>query len=255
MSGIVKKGNDAIRRNGHAPAVQVLTPPVRYAYAQTVREILDEWGPWTCCMALMGVCNDGIPLAARFYDPKRASHYVFYGDTTDNLIRPVLWSMAAQEYGPEYWQYTIVSPENVAWPATTHMRGHVVSPWSRDAMYVIPSAAGLVEQRMIGRQRGPRHVVVLHDLGKYWRELGDDTHNTMTYVLRNGHKTGVNVLVTLRYEHKNRLPSVVRKLLRHKVYGAASNPIGAPVDVSSLAANEAMVKSDGRWLRYTAPLS
>jgi len=256
-----------------AQETAALDTPYAAPYAQpvamprpSVRSVLQDWGPWDCCMALMGVCDDGIPLAARFFDAQRTSHYVFYGQddaVLATLVMPMLYSMSVQEYGPEYWQYTILSEETTDWSmaAGAHCQG-IVSPYERDGDAVIPAAAGLMEQRSMGRQRGPRYVVVLHDLGRYWHQMSINSRRNIIPLLKRGHQFGINVLVTLRYEHYPLIPKPVRRLLKHKVYGLAAmahlpntttfRELGTMV-THELLPYQAWVRTDGEWMRYTAP--
>lgn len=232
----------------------------------TVRAVLREWGPWICCMALMGVCDDGIPLAMRLHDPKRASHYIFYGQddrVLATLVEPILYSMTVQEWDERHWQFLILSEQSTEWQVerSAHCKG-VISPWEHDGPEVIPSFAGLMEQRSFGRHRGPKHVVVLHDLGRYWKHLGEDAQQDLVPLLQRGHEFGIHVLATLRYEDYQVVPQAVRRLLRQKVYGFAADDFlpNTPAfrDMTNmlyydLLPYQAWVQSGSEWMRYTAP--
>ncbi len=234
---------------------------------QTVRQILGEWGPWVCCMGLMGMCDDGIPLAARFFDPKKSSHYIYYGQddmVLATLVEPLLYSMTVQEYGPQHWQYAIVSAETTEWAVegTPWNKSGIISPYSSAGREVIPAMAGLMEQRSIGRHRGPQYIVLLHDLGQYWANLGDDTHYDILPLLERGHEFGIHVIATVRYTDNERIPKAVRRLLAHKIYGYADD---AHLPNTSAFRNmtnllyydlqpwQAWVQADGEWMRFSAP--
>jgi len=232
----------------------------------TVRGLLAEWGPWICCMALMGMCEDGIPLAMRLYDPKKATHYLFFGQDDGvlaTLVEPILYSMTVQEYGPEHWAFTIVSEETTEWSVanSSHAKG-MISPYERDGRAVIPTFAGLMEQRSFGRHRGPKYVLVLHDIGEWWHTLDEDSHKDIIPLLRQGHEYGIHVVATLRYEQYDVLPREVRRLFQQKVYGY-TNTEHLPNTTNfreianllyyELAPWQAWVSADGEWLRYTAP--
>ena len=248
------------------PSSSAMLAQQQRVYRPTVREILREWGPWVCCTALMGVCDDGIPLAARFFDPERTSHYVFYGQddiVLANLVEPLLYSMGAQDYGREHWQFTILSEGTTEWrvASSSHCKG-IISPYERDGDEVIPSMAGEMEQRSFGRHRGPLHIVVLHDLGRYWRQMNEDSRRTLIPLLKRGHEFGIHVLVTLRYMHHPIVPKPGRRLLRHKIYGHASLAhlpnVAAFRELGDLLYHDllpyqAWVRADGEWMRYTAP--
>ena len=241
------------------PAPQLIPRP-------SVREVLSDWGPWACCVGLLGVCDDGIPLAAHFFDPQRTSHYVFYGQDDAilaTLVEPLLYSMGAQSYGQEHWQFVILSEKTTEWQvaSSAHCQG-IISPYEREGDEVIPAMAGLMEQRGFGRQRGPRQIVVLHDLGRYWRQLSDDSRRDIMPLLKHGHEFGIHVLVTLRYAHHAVIPRPLRRLLRHKIYGYASTvhlPNTATFrDLGDLLQHDlqpyqAWVRADGEWMRYIAP--
>ncbi len=232
----------------------------------TVSQVLADWGPWLCCMGLLGVCDDGIPLAARFYDWERISHFVFYAqdDTVlATLVEPLLYSVTAQYHGPERWQYIILSEASTDWQVASapHCKA-LVSPYDPGGDAVIPEMAGLMEQRLLGRHRGPRYLVVLHDLGRYWERMHEDARYDLAPLLQRGHEVGINVIVTLRYEHYTLIPAEVRRLLRHKVYGYAENArlpnTSALRDITNLLYYDltpwqAWVRSSGQWVRYTAP--
>ncbi|HFC09651.1 MAG TPA: hypothetical protein ENJ54_07385 [Chloroflexi bacterium] len=254
---------------GAKPAVSHPTTAVRprtAARRPTVRAVLREWGPWLCCMALMGVCDDGIPLAMRLHDPKRAGHYLFYGQddrVLATLVEPILYSMTVQEWGPEHWQFLILSEQSTEWQVerSKHCKG-VISPHERDGNEVIPAMAGLMEQRSFGRHRGPQYVVVLHDLGRYWKRLSEDARYDLVPLLQRGHEFGVHVVASVRYEHYHALPQEVRRLFRQKVYGFADDAhlpnTSAFRDMTNmlyydLMPYQAWVRSGGEWMRYTAP--
>ncbi len=240
--------------------------PRRAARRPGVRAVLHEWGPWICCMALMGVCDDGIPLAMRLYDPKRAGHYLFFGQddrVLATLIEPILYSTTVQEWGPEYWQFLLLSEQSTEWQVerSPYCKG-VISPHARDGSEVIPSFAGLMEQRSFGRHRGPQYLVVLHDLGRYWQRLSEDARYDLVPLLQRGHEFGIHVLASVRYEHYNVLPQEVKRLFRQKVYGFADNAhlpnTPAFRDMTNmlyydLLPYQAWVRSGGEWMRYTAP--
>jgi len=239
---------------------------LRPLHRPTVRGVLRKWGPWICCMTLMGVCDDGIPLAMRLYDPKRAGHYLFYGQdpmVLATLVEPVLYSMTVQEWGPEHWQFLILSTQSTEWlvEGSEYSKG-LISPYERDGSEVIPAFAGLMEQRSFGRHRGPQYVVVLHDLGRYWQHLTEDARYDLVPLLQRGHEFGIHVVATLRYEHYNVLPREVKKLFRQKVYGFADNEhlpnTSAFRDMTNmlyydLVPYQAWVRAGGEWMRYTAP--
>ncbi len=243
----------------HHPALEATTRP-------TVRQILGEWGPWVCCMGLLGLCDDGIPLAARFYDWERISHFVFYGQDDKilaTLLEPLLYSVIVQRHGVARWQFIILSEASTEWQvAESPYCKARISPHQRGGDDVIPQMAGLMEQRLLGRHRGPRYLVVLHDLGNYWQHLHEDARYDLLPLLQRGPEVGINVLVTLRYEHYTVLPAEIRRLLRHKVYGYAENAhlpnTSALRDVANLLYYDltpwqAWTRSGGQWVRYTAP--
>ncbi len=246
------------------PAVRAAVPDA--TRRPTVTQILRRWGPWVCCQALLGLCEDGIPLTARFYNPQRTSHYLFYGHSPTvlaTLAEPVLYSMVAQPYGPEHWRFLILSEEETRWAAAHHPHCQaVISPYGNDGDKIIPALAGLMEQRSMGRMRGPKYIVLLHDLGAYWEALDEDSRLDLLPLLRRGHEFGIHVLVTLRYQHHFVLPDAVRRLLRHRLYGhadAAALP-NTPAfrDLAEALSDEispyqAWVLADGEWMRYTAP--
>jgi hypothetical protein len=219
-----------------------------------------------CCTALMGVCDDGVPLVMRLHDPQRAGHYVFYGQddrVLATLVEPVLYSMTVQDWGPAHWQFLVLSEQSTEWQVETSpfCKG-VISPHAHDGDEVIPAMAGLMEQRSFGRHRGPQYVVVLHDLGRYWRRLGEDARYDLVPLLQRGHEFGIHVFATLRYEHYAVLPPRVRRLFEQKVYGFADNGHlpNAPAFRSltnmlyyDLTPYQAWVRSGGEWIRYTAP--
>ncbi len=246
---------------------ETLAQPQRMPLSRpTVRAVLREWGPWVCCMALLGMCEDGIPLAARFFDPQRTSHYLFYGQddaVLALLVEPLLYSTTVQGYGPEHWQFVILSEETTEWDVaeSPHCQG-VISPYERAGDELIPAMAGIMEQRSFGRHRGPRYLVVLHDIGRYWKQMSEDTHYDIVPLLKRGHEFGIHVIATLRYEHYPLVPKAVRQLLRHKIYGYAASAhlpnTAAFREMTSLLSydllpHQAWVRADGEWLRYTAP--
>ena len=234
---------------------------------RTVTQILAEWGPWVCCMGLMGMCEDGIPLAARFFDPKKSSHYVYYGQddmVLATLVEPLLYSMTVQGYGPEHWQYAIVSERTTEWAieGTPWNKSGIISPYENSGREVVPAMAGLMEQRSFGRHKGPQYIVLLHDLGRYWENLGNDTHYDIIPLLERGHEFGIHLIVTLRYTDNDRIPKAVRRLLGHKIYGYADSDHLPNVSAFRNMTNllyydlqpwQAWVQADGEWLRFTAP--
>ncbi len=219
-------------------------------------------------MALLGECEDGIPLAARFYSHKEASHFAFYGQddvVLATLVEPMLYSMTVQNWNVKDSQFVIVTERTTEWSvADSEYCRAVASPYREDGESVISQFAGLVEQRKMGRfPLHPRYVLVLHDLGQYWDYWGDDPKRDIIPLLREGHKFGVNVVASIRYEDYNKIPQAVRKLLRQKVYGYASarrlpNSTAfrqiSGVLSAEIAPYQAWVRSEGEWMRYTAPM-
>lgn len=232
----------------------------------TVRQVLREWGPWVCCMALIGVCDDGIPLAMRLYNPDRAQHYLFFGQddrVLATVVEPILYSMTVQNWGPEHWQFLILSEQSTEWQVehSPFCKG-VISPWEHDGPEVIPAMAGLMEQRGFGRHRGPQYVVVLHDLGRYWERIGEDARYDLVPLLQRGHEFGIHVVATLRYEHYRVVPAEVRRLFQHKLYGFADNANlpNTPAFRNltnmlyyDLTPYQVWARSNGGWVRSTAP--
>ncbi len=233
-----------------------------------VTEILEIWGPWPCCMGLIGECEDGIPLAARFYSPKEASHFVFYGQddvVLATLVEPLLYSMTVQNWEKSKFQFIIVSERTTEWNVSeSEYCASLLSPYRRNGESIISRMAGLAEQRMMGQvPLSPRYLLVLHDLGRYWDYWRSDPKRDIIPLLRDGHKFGINVVASIRYEDYEKIPEKVRSLLRQKVYGYSSvrrlpnnsafRQIGNVLS-AEIAPYQAWVRSEGKWMRYTTPI-
>jgi len=233
-----------------------------------VTEILDLWGPWPCCMGLIGECEDGVPLAARFYSPEEASHFVFYAQddvVLATLVEPLLYSTTVQGWKKNDFQFIIVSERTTEWSvAESEYCAALLSPYRRNGESIIPRMAGLAEQRTMGQfPLSPRYVLLLHDLGRYWDYWRSEPKRDIIRLLRNGHKLGINVIASIRYEDYNKIPEEVRSLLRQKVYGyarsshlpnnSAFRQIGSVLS-AEIAPYQAWVRSEGKWMRYTAPI-
>ncbi len=266
---LIPKERNTIARQSRAMRTRWQSAPPAAIRRPTVSGVLREWGPWICCMALLGECEDGIPLAARFYSHKDTSHFVFYGQddaVLATLVEPIMYSLIYQaETTPKDMQFVIVTERTTEWSvADSEYCRAVASPYREDGESVISQFAGLVEQRKMGRfPLHPRFLLVLHDLGQYWDYWGDDPKRDIIPLLREGHKFGVNVIASIRYEDYNKIPQAVRKLLRQKVYGYASAEYlpnvtafrqVAGVVSAEIAPYQAWVRSDGEWMRYTAPM-
>ena len=270
MTLLSRREETGIRRRGSTALWQdVAAGPPASPRRPTVSGVLREWGPWICCMALLGECDDGVPLAARFYSPKEASHFVFFGQddiVLAALIEPLLYSLTVQEETtPKDAQFIIVSERTTEWNVSDSEHcGALLSPYRRNGESIISRMAGLAEQRMMGQvPLSPRYLLVLHDLGRYWDYWGDDPKRDIIPLLREGHKLGVNVIASIRYEDYEKVPGKVRSLLSQKVYGYSSaqrlpNSTAfrqiSGVLSAEIAPYQAWVRSEGEWMRYTAPM-
>ena len=257
-------GGNIIPPNSSASA-QPTPAPRRPA----VTEILETWGgQWPCCMGLLGECEDGIPLAARFYSPKEASHFVFYGQddvVLATLVEPLLYSMTVQDWKKSDFQFIIVSERTTEWSvAKSEYCSALLSPYRRVGESIVARMAGLAEERATGVvPLRPRILLVLHDLGRYWDYWHSEPKRNIIPLLRNGHKLGINVVASVRYEDYDKIPQTVRSLLRQKVYGYADasrlpdtpefRQVGRVLS-ADIAPYQAWVRSEGKWMRYTTPV-
>ena len=249
----------------------------------TVSAVLAEWGPWTCCMALLGVCEDGIPLAARWTQPRKASHYLYLGGdemTLATLVEPMLYSIACQgrvprkyagapdaskyAYGRDRIRYAIVSPPSTWWSREVAQAEHcagIVPPESAEGRKLLSALRVTMRTRLKGRAKTPnvQTIVVLHDLGAYWNRWDDEAREAWRDVLARGHTVGIHLVVTLRYEH---LADWEAPLPGQKLYGAAgSQPLPnlpivrdlAAMGLGDLPAYMGMARSAGRWMKFVAP--
>ena len=270
MTLLSRREETGIRRRGSTALWQgVVASPPAPPRRPTVSGVLREWGPWPCCMALLGECEDGVPLAARFYSPKEVSHFIFYGQddvVLAALVEPLLYSLTVQEETtPKDAQFIIVSERTTEWNvADSEHCGALLSPYRRNGESIISRMAGLAEQRMMGQvPLSPRYLLVLHDLGRYWDYWRSDPKRDIIPLLRDGHKFGINVVASIRYEDYEKIPEKVRSLLRQKVYGYSSvrrlpnnsafRQIGSVLS-AEIAPYQAWVRSEGRWMRYTTPV-
>ncbi|HFC10134.1 MAG TPA: hypothetical protein ENJ54_09850 [Chloroflexi bacterium] len=249
----------------------------------TVSAVLKRWGPWKCCMALLGVCEDGVPLAARWTQPRKASHYLYLGGdemTLATVVEPLLYSIAYQgkvpprfagapdasryAYGRDRIRYAIVSPPSTWWSRGVAEAEHcagIVPPESEEGRKLLAALRITMHTRLKGRAKTPQvqTIVVLHDLGAYWHKWDDEAREAWRDVLARGHTVGIHLVVTLRYSH---LVDWEAPLPDRKLYGAAgSQPLPnlpivrdlAAMGLGNLPAYMGMTRSGGRWMKFVAP--
>jgi len=254
----------------------------------SVADVLAKWGPWVCCMALLGVCEDGIPLAARFFDSRRNGHYVFFADDAaaqTALVEPVLYSVVVQGrkynhwmregdgYGPERWSFAIFSSNAVAWNGRVREAPHcggVYAPASDAGRGVALSLRGVVERRLALAAQGDAHqvpepmmLVVLHDIGSFWASLPADVQGAWLAVAQHGRRAGVFLLTTVRYGDVGLLPKAFLRHHRMRLFGRSlgrlpdaaifRDVMRAGADLASLPDGMALVKTEGTWMRYMTP--
>ncbi len=261
------------------PAGQLATRLTR----PTVSAVLNEWGPWTCCMALLGVCEDGVPLAARWTQPRKASHYLYLGGdemTLATVVEPLLYSIAYQgkvpprfagapdasryAYGRDRIRYAIVS-HGTQWDARVvgapHCAG-VAAPESEDGRNLLPMLNTMMKVRQGGRAKTPQvqTIVVLHDLGAWAGAWSGEAWALWPSLLAEAHRVGIHLVVTMRYEH---LQAWEGKLPRQVLYGVPAPGQALPntpkfrnlmaLGLAAMLPYEGVVKAEQAWHRFTAP--
>jgi len=235
----------------------------------TVKGVLKRWAhTWRCCMGLLGVCDDGIPLAARFTNPERGTHWLYAaGDeaTLALLVEPLLYSIAAQpEYGRDRIRYAIVS-HGTQWDARVVEAPHcagVAAPESEDGRNLLPMLNTMMKVRQGGRAKTPQvqTIVVLHDLGAWAGAWSGEAWALWPSLLAEAHQVGIHLVVTMRYEH---LQAWEGKLPRQVLYGAPAPGQPLPntpkfrnlmaLGLAAMLPYEGVVKADQAWHRFTVP--
>jgi len=247
----------------------------------TVSSVIDRWGPWMCPMGLLGVAaHDGVPVTLKFWQG-HANATLFAGDprTLTFMVEPLLYSLVYQQGvhpkfrgAPDAHRYTcgadkvrlgIVTPPGIRWDnriAKAAINGGIVLADGEVGRRLLPSLRVLIEQRLregISYRIARHTVVVLHDVGQYWNRWPMASRRLWPFILENGYKVGVHVIVTLRYSDLDR----VSRTPSRRIYGAPQAPLpDAPVlrDLAAMGLETypphlALVPSGGKWLQMVIP--
>ncbi len=220
----------------------------------TVSSVVSRWGPWTPGMVVLGVADDGLPIAGRLWQKwhKRLDHLLIWGANDYILLRvlePVLYSMVFQmtRYGDDFkgynepmgkdtWQYLIISPRSAtAWhplvAASPLCRGHV-QPTPDLLEHAFGRLMTTVRKRY---QRGPTHdgreywpwfILVLDDFGQYADAISQKGRMYFQTLLDQGKEVGIHIFVTARYTDADHVPLIPSRV---SMYGAVGD-----VDLASL---------------------
>ena len=246
----------------------------------TVGGVLNEWGPWTPGLVLLGVADDGIPTTGRLWQRwrTRLNHLLIWGADESILLRllePMLYSMEYQTrrfsyndpMGLDVWQFFIFTPRpaSVWHPAVANSvlcRGiHPPDPAVLEEAF--GRLAGAVRLR---QQRGPTHegreywpwlIFVLDDLGQYYPDLSQKARVHLHSLLAEGHKVGIHVFVTSRYADAERLPHIPA---HSTVYGTAQGVNLAALPqfrgleaLQTLPPHRMYIPAEGYLMGHTAP--
>ncbi|NPV55489.1 MAG: hypothetical protein HPY76_02290 [Anaerolineae bacterium] len=154
--------------------------------------------------AILGVCEDGIPLLLDMHDPSPGS-LLAIGESLAE-VRGVLAQVAASvclTSSCHQVQVTVISNDVPAWQkalagavAPTHMRG-IHSPFSLEAREKVLELARLGNSRLLGRLRQPPILLVLDDLS-WVRDADHEVQVYLRWLLQNGPEHMIWLLASLQ---------------------------------------------------------
>ena len=182
-------------------ALEYRTSHSEYSQAAP-RTSLDAWlrriGPLPPYSAVLGQCTDGLPMLVDLSDPEHGAILVVGDEGLEALPRALLVSAAYLNH-PDQVSFTVITPDHdfddlARLPACDS----VISSYDRRSSEAVIELAAVAEQRKSGRERGPVHVLCIHDLRAL---LSYDEYDLLAYLswlVEFGARLGVVPLATVR---------------------------------------------------------
>jgi hypothetical protein len=199
---------------------QLIIPPVQ-------RRTLPNLGPLPRYSAIIGVCEDGLPLLFDLSNPSAGCILILGSAQTGKckLLKSILLS-ASLLNSPRDVNYFLVTPDPGKFADLAgydHCSG-VYSSYERAARELIIELASIAEQRKSGRQIGAMIILAIDDLYTFLKDREFEVDLHLKWLLKNGPNNGVWCIATLKPEYITKLRSEHLLLFKTRLI-ANSHPL------------------------------
>ncbi len=229
----------------------------QYAPRPTLEEVISGLPLLTHEAALLGVCEDGVPLLLDLHNPSPGALLIIGRENTTavNLIEIVHQSLliANNQFTLELFRIS----DSI--PATSHPLEHWISPYDRTLESTLHRLADIASARQNGKMRGPSIVLLLDSL-EWVLEADPEAMWALEYLLHYGPNQKIWSLVATTLDDES---VRLRWLRRFKtlIWAADLSPevkrqFNLPEHpYSSLlpASHCFSLKSQGQWLHIWLP--
>ena len=182
---------------------QLIVPPVQ-------SRSLPNLGPLPRYSAIIGVCEDGLPLLFDLSNPVAGCILILGGAHTGKgqLLKSILLS-AALLNPPRDVNYYIVTPHpgNYSDLAVYDHCSGIYSSYERASRELIIELAAIAEQRKSGRHMGAMIVLAIDDLYTFIKDREFEVDLHLKWLLKHGPNNGVWCIATLQTESISKLRS------------------------------------------------
>lgn len=230
---------------------------------QTVEQMMAHLAHFPTETALMGICDDGLPVLFDLTDPRPGS-LLLTGDSESGkttLMQGLLRSLIAAN-SPYEVKYALIPSKPEEWAAYENTTKHCFSfhpPYEEEAGATILRLAEIAEQRRAGKEMGASIVLLIDDL-RFMASADFDVRLNFEWLLKCGPEQGIWPVVSLSAvaaREMSRLVSYFRtRLIGHMAVENSSRiTLFDGCNPQELKPGKQFaVRVENAWLRFTLPV-
>jgi len=228
----------------------------------TLYALLDRLGPLPDFSAVLGVCDDGLPLLFDLADGSPGSVLVIgdEGSGKVGLLRAILASASCLN-PPDQVVFHVITPDPGAFEGLLRFPNcqAVLSAYERDASKLVIELSALAEQRRIGRSQGCTELLAIHDLPEFVQHNDYEINAYLRWLVSSGPDVSIWTLASIKTSQSWRIDGDFTDAFGTKLAGSnASNQLDsgysiprAPLQLPGVFT----VKLGDEWVRFWVPQS
>jgi len=167
----------------------------------TLRDVLDRLGDLPPGSAVVGICEDGLPLLFDLTEPSAGS-ILIQGDNplaNTRLLQTILASAAALNPADRL-QFTIVTPNPGEFQDFEKMNQcrAVISAFDRVSSELVIELAEITEQRRYGRNRGEVEILAMDDLPAFVQNNDYEVNAYLKWLVQYGPRSSIWPVATVK---------------------------------------------------------
>jgi hypothetical protein len=239
------------------------SPAEIYSPRTTLQDVLDRLGDLPPASAVVGICEDGLPLLFDFAEPSPGSILIQGEHPAANtrLLQTILASAAALN-PPDKLRFTIITPnpgEYQTFERSDHCRA-ILSSFDRVSSELVIELAEITEQRRYGRNRGGVEILALDDLPAFVQNNDYEVNAYLKWLLKYGPRSKVWPAATVKNAQAWRMEDGLSEAFGTIFNGQTSSNLlenGSPAEVSVQPGTHTSgmftTTIDREWVRFWVP--